>query len=178
MIWKGLKYQKYDFSDKYEVSEHGDIRNKNTGTILKPTKNRGGYKFVCLSLNQRLGLGQRKIAVLHKAVAYTFLENTNAFAVVDHKDSNKENNHYSNLEWVSSAENTRRAYENGLFKQPPLNCNVHARLSEADVVEIYELLQKKQLSQKMIAEKYNVSRGLIAQIKGGIIHKNILRGLA
>ena len=36
--------------------------------------------------------------------------------MVDHIDSNKQNNHYTNLEWVTIRENTLRAERLGLRK--------------------------------------------------------------
>lgn len=166
IIWKGLKYQEFDFSDKYEISEYGDIRNIQTNNVLKPSINRGGYKFVCISLNKSNGNGQRKLIIIHKAVAYTFLLNPNNCNCIDHIDCNKLNNHYSNLEWVTYKENSIRAYNNGLLKQPPMESNVIRKLSNEQVYEIRRLINEG-LKCKDIAKEYGVSRHTISNIKNG-----------
>lgn len=169
MEWRGLKYQGYDFSRKYEVSEFGDIRNTVTGRILKQSIHKG-YKYVCLSMNKSDGLGQRKLAFIHKAVAYTFVDNPDGVPAVDHLDGDKENNHYLNLEWVTIGENSRRAYAMGLLKTPPKESNVHRKLTDNQVAEIRKLLAVGNLRSGQIAKKFGVTRNTINQIKSGRTH--------
>lgn len=169
MIWRGLKYQEFDFSDKYEISEYGDIRNKQTGTVLKPQINRGGYKYVCLSMNQTLGIGQRKTVIVHKAVAYTYLDNPSDYESVDHIDCDKLNNHYSNLEWVSMAENSRRAYRNGLYKVP-----AYRKLSDQDVRDIRNMLASGDYTHAKIARRFNVARSTVSLIKAKAIYADVV----
>lgn len=55
--------------------------------------------------------------MLSRIVAWEFVLLNRDFRLkVDHYDSNKLNNHYSNLEWVTNLENLRRAYKNHLNK--------------------------------------------------------------
>lgn len=173
--WKGLVYQNIDFSDKYEVSEYGDIRNIQTDTILKQSTNHGGYKFVCISLNAEKGLGNRKTIIIHKAVAYNFVDNPFNYNSVDHIDCNKSNNHYSNLEWVSLEENTHRAYLNGLFKAPPIESNVFRKLTDEQVKEIKSLYNdpRNNYTHKELGEMFNVSRSTITQILNNRLHKYV-----
>lgn len=42
---------------------------------------------------------------IHRAVAQAFIINKDNKPFVNHKDLNKENNHVSNLEWVTHSEN-------------------------------------------------------------------------
>ena len=154
-------------SDKYEISEFGDVKNIQTGNILKPSINRGGYKFVCISLHLADGNGQRKTIIIHKAVAYTFLNNPNGYICVDHLDCNKLNNHYSNLEWVTMKENNSRAYKNGLFTQPPLESNIIRKLSDEQVYKIRELIEQGNKCVE-IAKMFNVDRHTIYNIKNRV----------
>jgi hypothetical protein len=45
----------------------------------------------------------------HRLVAEYFLDNPNNLPVVHHKDENKLNNHYTNLEWVTEKENSQKS---------------------------------------------------------------------
>ena len=60
----------------------------------------------------------RRYVRVGRLVATYFCENVNPkeFTVVDHKDGNKLNDNYTNLEWCSISMNTKRAYDNGLVK--------------------------------------------------------------
>lgn len=84
----------------YEVSNHGRVRNSNTGRILKPFRGYGKdgkyYRKVHLYHN-----GRRYCQFVHRLVAFAFYE-------IDHKDRCRDNNHLSNLEPVLRKENDAR----------------------------------------------------------------------
>lgn len=48
---------------------------------------------------------------VHQLVAQAFVPGWFEGAVVNHKDANKLNNHYTNLEWVTQKENVNKSYE-------------------------------------------------------------------
>lgn len=81
--------------EKYQISNLGNVRNYNTGRILKPAII-GGYLTVCLCENRK----QKNFRV-HKLVALNFIPNPNNFNCINHKDENKLNNCVDNLEWCS-----------------------------------------------------------------------------
>jgi len=94
-IWKTCS----DF-DMYEVSNLGQVRNKNTGRILRQAT-QGGYKCVGLMLNDEI-----KNCRVHRLVAKEFIENSENKPQVNHIDKNKTNNIVSNLEWTTAKENS------------------------------------------------------------------------
>lgn len=104
----------------YDVSDEGGLRGyKNhrggydeTPHILKPRRNSNGYLIAAL-YDDRHQLHQIQV---HRLVATAFVPNPCGYSVVDHIDGNKQNNRASNLEWVTSRENSRRAFENGLYE--------------------------------------------------------------
>jgi hypothetical protein len=109
--WEGL----------YEVSSKGNVRSLDRfvlksgkdffvkGKRLKLTKNNIGYIKVCLCSN-----GYQQVTSVHRLVALAFVDNPSGYPEVNHKDGNKENNNVENLEWCTTAQNVKHAYENNL----------------------------------------------------------------
>lgn len=99
------------FEGFYEISYNGDIRNMR-GLILKTYVINSGYQ--CLKLHKD---GERTSVLVHRMVAFTFIDNDapETKIEVNHKDGNKNNNHYSNLEWATSKENITHAFDLGLY---------------------------------------------------------------
>lgn len=111
-----LYYNKYNYSYmeeiwkvwkilprvKYEISNHGNV--KRNGIILDLSKH--------IKNNEYISVGWFYV---HKAVAKLFCDNPNNYKEVDHIDGNKQNNNYTNLEWVTHKENMRRYYESDRY---------------------------------------------------------------
>jgi hypothetical protein len=93
-IWKEIS----DFK-KYEISNLGNIRKKDTQQLLKPGI-KSGYLSVCL-INDT---SERKSCKMHRLVALTFIPNIENKETVNHKDHNKLNNILTNLEWATTTE--------------------------------------------------------------------------
>lgn len=110
--WKTCIYNGEIF-ERYEVSNTGKVRSldyKNTGKIKELTqiKDRYGYLVVTLRLN-----GKTKQVKIHRLVAIAFIPNNDKTKTqVNHIDENKENNHVSNLEWVTHGENIQHGTGN------------------------------------------------------------------
>ena len=112
--WKIVTYPSV-YPNMYEISDCGRIRNFNTSQILSQYTLPCGYKIIkCKCINPLTKNIVFKNQYIHKLVAWAFCPLPDKLEVVDHLDSNKANNHYSNLEWVTHGENTRRAIKNGL----------------------------------------------------------------
>lgn len=104
---------------KLYVSESGDITNMLTGTTYSHSLVRG-YAVVHVNM-----AGASKSFKVHRLVAQAWLDNLEDLPVVNHIDGNKLNNHRTNLEWSTYAENTRHAIDTGLFTpEPPKICKV------------------------------------------------------
>lgn len=98
--WKDIpNYEGY-----YQASTLGRIKSLWYGKekILKLNGDGQGYLQVFLCKN-----GTKKIFKVHKLIALTFLPNPNNFPEVNHKNENRSCNIKTNLEWCTTAYNTR-----------------------------------------------------------------------
>ena len=87
-------------NDTYEITIDGEVLNNKTKRVLKTHLSGAGYKTL------RLGVGKHHY--IHRLVANAYLPApTEEDCVIDHIDRNKENNHASNLRWVSRSVNAR-----------------------------------------------------------------------
>jgi hypothetical protein len=94
----------------YCVSPDGVIYSNIMKRLLKIQTNSCGYSMVHLSAPGTRG----KWFMLARVVAFTYLGDppTNKHEV-NHIDHNKQNNHYSNLEWVTHSENIQKSFNEG-----------------------------------------------------------------
>lgn len=88
----------------YEVSSLGNVRSLfRYKKILKwNVHSRTGYATVQLFKNK---IGKRFL--VHRLVASAFIPNPHVLPQVNHKDENKLNNEFVNLEWVTADENMK-----------------------------------------------------------------------
>lgn len=98
--------------EKYEISDDGRIRNKVTQKVLAQAHNSNGYMYVSVRPNGRSGI--TKSFRVHREVAIAFCDNPDNHPYVNHKDGNKINNHYTNLEWCTHSHNMYHAFSTGL----------------------------------------------------------------
>ena len=75
------------------------------------TTSNSTYYMVRLTNNE----GKYIKKYIHRLLAELFVDNPNNNPQVNHIDGNKHNNNIDNLEWVTVAENTQHAYDNGLY---------------------------------------------------------------
>lgn len=108
MQWKPVP----EYEDLYKISENGNVFSMKRMRLIKPYLNKSGYKMIALCRGM-----DAKHFLLHRVIAITFIENGENKPEVNHIDCDKLNNHISNLEWVTKAENREHARINGLLKQ-------------------------------------------------------------
>lgn len=102
------------YEGKYEAGESGRVRSVEgafpgrAAGVMESSTSRYGYHGVGLWLD-----GQRRHHTVHSLVASAFIGPRPLGAVVDHLDGDRANNAPSNLEYVTQAENVRRAARAG-----------------------------------------------------------------
>jgi hypothetical protein len=98
----------------YYISDHGRVKSYKFGreVILKPLlKGRENHQYMAVNISYLTGA---KLSKIHRLVALSFIPNPENKPQVNHKDGNKYNNHIDNLEWNTSKENSRHAWDSGL----------------------------------------------------------------
>ena len=101
-VWKEIDYlPREETESRYFVSNYGSVISlyRNKPIVLKPflCGNSGSqYYYVSIGGNDYR---------INRLVAQAFIPNPENKPIVHHKDHNKLNNHYSNLEWSTPQEN-------------------------------------------------------------------------
>lgn len=101
----------YEFSN-YVINAHGIVyKEKNKDNIKyysksKPFITKRGYVEYVLTDNN----GIKKHLQAQRIMGLLWLTNKHNLPHVNHKDGNKENNHYKNLEWMTISDNNKHKY--------------------------------------------------------------------
>lgn len=175
-------------SEGYYISNFGNVRNSdrkqfnsltNTysvfkSTILKQTES-FGYKYV--GIKYKDGTVKRKR--VHILVATYFIKNINPekYNIVNHKDGNKANNVFTNLEWCDIQYNTKHAYINGL-----ININNFKNINSSQATPYLLIYNNEEMlfpTQKSICEYFGVGKTVFKsekfrkqkELEGYIIYK-------
>lgn len=148
-------------NDNYEVSNMGHVANVNTGNVLTPGHNVYGYEQIVM-WNGR----DRRTAPVHRLVAHAFIGERPIGYQIDHMNGNKLDNRVCNLEYVTPSENILRSFKLGK-KRPVGECNGRTKLTDDDVMSIYELSTSRAMSQVDIAKAYNIGKRTVRHIVHG-----------
>lgn len=153
--WEGI----YSVSSCGRIRRDAGGRGTVVGRILSVKRNRKGYGYVDLSRNDR-----KTRRMIHQLVAVAFLPpRPSPDHHPNHLDTNKLNNHATNLEWATRPENNAHARANGLIPRPSGEKNPRARLSRIDVLAI----RGSQESDRKLARHYGVARTTIQAVRTG-----------
>ena len=141
----------------YYITEEGKVLSSMSGQLkeLKQRRTNHGYKDIKI---------QGKNYRIHRLVAQAFIPNPENLPQVNHKDTNKANNHVSNLEWCDNSYNQKHAWDNGLQpKRHAINCVFTQEQANAIRTEYLNI----NTSQRQLAAKYGVAKTTIADLLNG-----------
>ncbi len=137
----------------YTISKLGQLRL--TGTILKTQVNDKGYVKVTMGWLQD-GIYVRKKMALHRLVAMAWIPNPENKPEINHKDLNKLNNHYTNLEWVTPKENVQHAKMNGVL-QYKIKYTDEIKAEIREQVRLYGVAKVAEKMGKQYQTIYNIA---------------------
>lgn len=153
-----------EMDDKYFIDRNGKLYDEYGNKELKstPDSNRKGYVRNSLLLKDKT----HKTIARHRLVmiCYEYREDY-AQMQVNHKDGNKSNNCYDNLEWCTNRENRIHACKNNLCARLKGEENPAHKLTEKEVLIIIDLLLEKKMSYSQIAKEMGCSKSTISAIK-------------
>lgn len=170
LVGKGMEFTG-DFKETLEAERE-----------MSYTLNNRGYYSVVV---------RKKTHMLHRLVAQAFVPNPDNKPIVNHKDGNKLNNHYSNLEWCTIAENNAHARATGLhiqakghkikYKSDATKAKALANLKDKskltdDEVRYVRKVHKardKEFSSTALAAKYGTSVVAMNKIVKGETYKHV-----
>jgi hypothetical protein len=153
--WRGI----VGYESTHQVSNAGRIkrimhRKNPCNDLLNPSLHPNGYLYFAITTN-----GKAKSVSVHRTVAIAFIPNPENKPEVNHiglrpdgKKGNKLDNRFFSLEWNTSLENIRDAWENGLATPKKGVSHSQNKLTEEDVLNIRELYKTKKVRE--ISEIY------------------------
>lgn len=149
------------FGNIYRVSEDGVVTS-HRGRVLSHQVDSKGYHRVVLQAGRK----HRLHTGVHRLVALTHLPNPDNKPEVNHKDGDKDNNHVSNLEWCTSAENVEHSVRLGLAQHPTGFAARRARLTPKLIADIHRMLGEG-VKQTEVSKMTGISQATVSQVKHG-----------
>jgi hypothetical protein len=149
-IWLNIHYPEY--KEYYMVSNFGKVKSLKRNKILN-IHIKCGYQAVYIENNT---LKIRKTPTIHSLVAELFCNKpiSEKKLCINHKDGNKNNNIYTNLEWITVSENIKHAYDTGLKKissKPIIMMDINGNIIE-EFNSIKEACTKYNLTDSRVSE--------------------------
>lgn len=171
-IWAPFPPPYEDF-DKYMISNYGRVKSLYFGKekiLALKLDNKGYYRISIRNPKTK----KDKTFLIQRLVALTFVPNLypDECHIVDHKDGNPKNNYYRNLQWCNQYFNCIRKYTTNtiiLGEDSKIS-----KLTNQEVLEIYDLANKSPLTNAEIANEYGLSSRYISDIKNGIYWTHII----
>lgn len=168
-MWKPIK----GYEGRYEVSDDGQVRSMTRAEHLSDgrARTRKGRQLVLMT--KRTGYqcvnlykdGHMKTHLVHRLVADTFIPNPEQKPEVNHINGDKHDNRAVNLEWVTESENIRHAFRTNLKSGNGRG----GKLSSEQIRQIRTCPD----SQRIIAERYGISRSMVGLIKQRKAYKEV-----
>lgn len=149
-----MKYLIFE-DHKLQISEDGKEVYWNDRKYAISLMRSGYFK---ISTPRKKGI-KRKTLLVHRLVAKMYIPNPENLPFVNHKDGNKQNNNYHNLEWCTREHNARHAFSTGLMDEA-----LRKRTNSLRNKMIRELIELLGYTQYDISEAWGLSQQRVSEI--------------
>jgi hypothetical protein len=143
---------------QYIVYPDGRVFSKMRGIFLVPLLGKGRSQYYSIKVPKRISV--------HRLVAMLYIPNPDNLPEVNHKDGDKLNNNYWNLEWCTRLHNMEHAYRTGL-KDNSGEKSGTSKLKSIHVRIIREAIATKRFTHTEIAQYFKIDQSTISNIKSG-----------
>lgn len=117
-----IEWKQIEECPDYWINNRGEVLSKRIEgkeKLLKAHLNKyTGYMQIALTLSEKGEKLVKKTFTIHRLVSEYFVPNPNGYNRVNHKDLDKTNCHYWNLEWVTQEENIHHYYNSDKKNKP------------------------------------------------------------
>lgn len=148
-------YLEYTENSNYLIYSDGSVYSKYSKRFLSSSVSSGYY-----TVSLQVGSKKRKQRI-HRLVALHFVNNLDASkcTTVNHKDGNKFNNNYLNLEWVTPQDNSNHAVSTESYR-PSHTSSVHQIGTTGNIVNTFDSIVEA-------AKHTGISKSMISHCCGG-----------
>jgi hypothetical protein len=168
-IWKDVK----GFEGRFRISNHGKVMSINGRfkgeRLLTPCADTNGYFITQLRMKPF-----NKFFRIHQLVAEHFIFKPEGlhYICVNHKDGNKQNNHVSNLEWLSRKDNCTHAVDTGLHSAKGSKHH-NSKLTENKVIEMRGMYKTGKYTHEQIGSLFGITRRQAGDVINKVNWKHI-----
>ena len=133
--WKDIP----KYNGRYQISNLGRVRSyvHSKWKMMRTTKNGAGYLIVGLTYH-----GKTKLFLVHRLVAESFVPNPNNYPIVNHKDENKSNPIYSNLEWCTYIYNHNYIYDTNRKREYPYGRKIYQYTKDMKIIKTWDSIRE------------------------------------
>lgn len=178
-VWKPLQFPGWkQLRNKYALSSSGRIASYKENIVDDGKLLNGSLTTGYRTLNLHRP-GNKGTLYIHREIARLFVKRSTAkHKYVIHKNHNKLDNSFKNLQWATLDEMIGHQQDSPAkmaYKKKQANKTTGLKLSASQVKQIKDKLNDKnrKLTIKQIADKYNVSEMTMYRIKSGENWKRI-----
>jgi hypothetical protein len=172
-IWKPLNFSgSKDLRNRYALSSSGRIASYKKDILEDGKLLNGSLTTGYRTLNLHRP-GNKGTLYIHRELAKLFLKRTSPkYKYVIHKNHNKLDNNIKNLAWATLEEmiaHQQKSPAKIAYKKVQANREVGLKLTAVQVRRIKDTLnnEKRRMTIKQLADKYNVSEMTMYRIKSG-----------
>lgn len=149
------------------VSNNGEVYNNQTKRFIGSIS--GKYYSICYKDNNN----KRRIIGVHRLVHTIYNEPIPLGYEINHIDGNKLNNHYTNLEAITTSENIKHAFKLGLQQKKEGEQSRFSKVSDQDVIDIRNKYATGNYSHQILSKEYGITKTAITMILNGKTFKHL-----